>query len=155
METAARGNAAEGAVLNAFVQRGFGVLVPFGGGQPYDLVVELGSALLRVQCKRAWPSGGCLVFNSRGTDHGNGRRSYRGLADIFGVYFPRTDGVYLVPIEEVADSKGWLRVEATRNNQKRGVRFAADFEIDRWTIEDLRGVAVQAQAMPELELGIA
>jgi hypothetical protein len=128
---------------------------PSGGGQPYDLVVELGSALLRVQCKRAWPSGGCLVFNSRGTDHGNGRRSYRGLADIFGVYFPRTDGVYLVPIEEVADSKGWLRVEPTHNNQKRGVRFAADFEIDRWTIEDLRGVAVQAQAMPELELGIA
>jgi hypothetical protein len=95
------------------------------------------------------------VFNSRGTDHGNGCRSYRGLADIFGVYFPQTDGVYLVPIEEVADSKGWLRVEPTRNNQKRGVRFAADFEIDRWTIEDLRRVAVQAQAMPELEVGIA
>jgi hypothetical protein len=154
METAARGNAAEGAVLNAFVQRGYGVLVPFGGGQPYDLVVELGSALLRVQCKRAWPSGGCLVFNSRGTDHGNGRRSYLGLADIFGVYFPQTDGVYLVPIDEVAASKGWLRVEPTRNNQKRGVRFAADFEIDRWTIEGLCEVGPQGRATPELEVGI-
>ena len=155
METAARGNAAEGAVLNAFVQRGYGVLVPFGGGQPYDLVVELGSALLRVQCKRAWPSGGCLVFNSRGTDHGNGRRSYRGLADIFGVYFPQTDSVYLVPINEVAESKGWLRVEPARNNQKRGVRFASDFEIDRWAIDDLREAAENGRSKPELELGIA
>jgi hypothetical protein len=118
-------------------------------------VVELGDALLRVQCKRAWPSGGCLVFNSRGTDHGNGRRSYRGLADIFGVYFPQTEGVYLVPIDAVADSKGWLRVEPARNNQRRGVRFAVDFGIDRWTAEDLCAVAAKGQAKPELELGIA
>jgi hypothetical protein len=155
METAAKGNAAEGAVLNAFIQRGYGVLVPFGGGQPYDLVIELGSALLRVQCKRAWPSGGCLVFNSRGTDHGNGRRSYRGLADIFGVHFPQNDSVYLVPIDEVADSKGWLRVEPARNNQKRGVRFAADFEIDRWTIEGLCEVVAHSRAAPELTAGFA
>src|SRR5258706_8564870 len=153
MESAARGNAAEAAVLSAFAQRGYGVLVPFGGGHPYDLVVELGTDLLRVQCKRAWPSGGCMLFNSRGTDHGNGRRSYRGLADIFGVYFPKTDGVYLVPIDEVPPSKGWLRVEPPRNNQKRGVRFAADFEIDRWTEGRLREVAAADSSAPELELG--
>src|SRR5664279_133369 len=98
METAARGNAAEAAVLCAFAQRGYGVLVPFGGGHPYDLVVELRSRLLRVQCKRAWPSGGCMLFNARGTDDGSGRRSYRGLADIFAVFFPPTERVYLVPV---------------------------------------------------------
>jgi hypothetical protein len=154
METAARGNAAEAAVLSAFVQRGYEVLVPFGGGQPYDLVVELGNSMLRVQCKRAWLAGGCLVFNSRGTDHGRGRRSYRGLADIFGVYFDDTETVYLVPIDEVADSKGWLRVEPTRNNQKRRVRLAADFAIDGWTREGLCEVAAKGQATPERELSI-
>ena len=155
METAARGNAAEAAVLKAFVQRGYGVLVPFGGGQPYDLVVELGSSLLRVQCKSAWPSGGCLVFNSRGTDHGNGRRSYLGLADLFGVYFPQADSVYLVPIDHVAESKGWLRVEPTRNNQKRRVRLAADYAIDRWTRAALCELAPQRPNGPEPEVTIA
>jgi hypothetical protein len=134
METAARGNAAEAAVLTALVKRGWHVLVPFGGGQPYDLVFEIPEAFLRVQCKRAWKEGGCLLFNSRGTDHGNGRRSYRGLADIFGVSSPMTGDVYLVPIDDVAESRGWLRVEPARNHQKRGIRFAADYVIDRWTI---------------------
>jgi PD-(D/E)XK endonuclease len=155
METATRGNAAEAAVLCAFAQRGYSVLVPFGDGHPYDLVVELGTDLLRVQCKRAWPSRGCMLFNSRGTDHGNGRRSYRGLADIFGVYFPLTEAVYLVPIDAVPPSKGWLRIEPARNNQKRGVRFAADFEIDQWTEAKLRDLAAVRSASPELEPSIA
>jgi len=141
--------------LAAFAKRGFEVLVPFGDGQPYDLVVELGTSMLRVQCKRAWPSKGCLLFNSHSTDHGQGRRSYRGLADIFGVYFPQNDGVYLVPVHEILAVKGSLRLEPTRNNQRRGVRFAADYKIDRWTLDGLREVTNGANPVPELELSIA
>jgi hypothetical protein len=73
-----------------FVSRGFDVLMPFGGGQSYDLAVDLGgSHFLRIQCKTAW-----LV----------GR-------------------------------------EPARNNQRRNVRFAAEFEIDRWTEEKLRALS--------------
>ncbi len=69
-------------MLAALVRRGHHVLVPFGEGQPYDLVVDLGGAdFLRVQCKTAWPQKGCLVFNPHMTDHGRGRRSYAVLAD--------------------------------------------------------------------------
>ncbi|MBS1895026.1 MAG: hypothetical protein JST59_27320 [Actinobacteria bacterium] len=82
-------------MLNGLVGRGFDVLVPFGGGHPYDLAVDLGlSGFLRVQCKRAWRSGGCLAFNSRSTDHGRGRQAYQGLADVFGVHFPPIDKLY-------------------------------------------------------------
>ena len=103
MPSATRGNPGEAAVLNAFVQRGFDVLLPFGNGRPYDLVVEVGDiGFLRVQCKTAWDQGGCLLFNPHATDHGHGPRSYHGLADIFGVYFPPLDAVYLVPINGVA-----------------------------------------------------
>lgn len=142
-------------MLNGLVHRGYPVLLPFGSGQPYDLVVELGSSMLRVQCKRAWPSHGCVVFNARSTDHGRGRRSYVGLADIFGVYFPPTSSVYLVPIDAITASKGWLRLGPTRNNQRKGVRFAAEYEIDRWTLGGLREVAAKAPGMPKLELSIA
>jgi hypothetical protein len=129
-------------VLSAFAQRGFHVLVPFGDGHPYDLVLHLaGAEFLRVQCKTAWPKGGCLVFNCRSTDHGRGPQSYAGLADIFGVFFPPRQSIYLVPIDGVANFEGRLRLDPTRNNQQRGVRMATEFEIDRWTTERLRGVA--------------
>lgn len=121
-------------MLEAFVARDFMVLVPFGSGHPYDLVVDLGApGLVRVQCKTGWPLGGCLVFNARSTDHGRGPRSYRGLADVFGVFYPPLSRVYLLPIDLIAGTKVSLRLEPTRNNQRRGIRFAADFEIDRWT----------------------
>jgi hypothetical protein len=133
-----RGNEAEAAVLAAFVSRGFDVLIPFGGGQPFDLVVQVApGAFLRVQCKAAWASKGCLAFNTRSTDHGTGRRSYRGLADVFGVHDRLSGSVYLVPLDAVAEFQGRLRIKPPKNNQRRGIRMAADFEIGRWTTERL------------------
>ncbi len=129
-------------MLEALIARDLMVLVPFGSGHPYDLVVDLGvPGLLRVQCKTAWPVGGCLVFNARSTDHGRGPQSYKGLADVFGVYFPPQHSVYLLPIDAVPGFVGRLRLEPTRNNQRRGIRFAADFEIDRWSREALEELA--------------
>jgi hypothetical protein len=150
------GNMTEAMVLSAFAQRGFHVLIPFGDGHPYDLAVHLeGTEFLRVQCKTARPQGGCLIFNVRSTDHGRGPQSYIGLADIFGVYFPPTQTVYLVPIDGVANFEGRLRLEPTRNNQRRGVRIAAEFEIDRWSAESLHDVTARGLVKPGLELGIA
>jgi hypothetical protein len=48
------------------------------------------------------------------------------------VYCPDTSGVYLVPIDDLAvERQGALRVEAPRNNQKRFIRFASDYEVAR------------------------
>jgi hypothetical protein len=142
MGTAARGNAAEASVLNGLVRLGFDVYVPFGSGHPFDLAVYLPcQRFLRVQCKRAWPQKGCLVFNSHSTDHGRGERSYIGLADLFGVYYPPHDEVFLVPVESVAPFEGRLRLEPPRNNQRKRIRFAADFEIGRRTEEKLRALS--------------
>jgi PD-(D/E)XK nuclease superfamily protein len=144
MDTATRGNAAEAAVLEAFVQRGFGVLLPFGGGRPYDLVVELPSGeFLRVQCKTAWRRKGCLLFNARSTDHGRGRLLYLGLADAFGVYAPTERSVYLLPVEGLSQFMVSLRVKPALNNQKRGVRLAEDYLIDRWTTDALSQLVSQ------------
>jgi PD-(D/E)XK endonuclease len=126
-------------VLSAFIERDFNVLIPFGSGHPYDLVVQVGGAnFLRVQCKTAWPMGGCMIFKSQKTDHGRGPQSYLGSADLFGVYFPPNETVYLVPISVIASTEGRLRLLPARNNQRRGIRLAADYEIDRWTPEGLR-----------------
>jgi PD-(D/E)XK endonuclease len=89
----------------------------------------------------AWPRGGCLIFNCRSTDHGHGPRSYAGLADIFGVFFPLNERVYLVPVDAVAPSEGRLRVQPTRNNQRRRIRDAAEFEVYKWSRKRLRLLA--------------
>jgi PD-(D/E)XK endonuclease len=141
MARAGSGNEGEAMILAALIRRGFEVLVPFGEGQPYDLVVHLGdNKFLRVQCKTAWLRQGCVVFNSHSTDHGRGALPYHGLADIFGVYFPPDGSVYLVPVDAVARFEGRLRRAPTRNNQRKRIREAVDFEIDRWTVDSLREV---------------
>lgn len=144
MGTAAIGNATEARVLAAFVERDLSVFVPFGGGHPCDLVVGLGGpSFLRVQCKTGRPVGGCVVFNSRSTDHGRGPQPYNGLADVFGVYFPPRESIYLVPVDEVSGGEGRLRLLPTLNNQQKGIRFAAEFEIDRWSDDDLRRMVAE------------
>ncbi|HEX3362853.1 MAG TPA: group I intron-associated PD-(D/E)XK endonuclease [Solirubrobacterales bacterium] len=147
MSSASRGNAAEAAVLQALVIRGLDVLVPFGSGHPYDLVVHGPvCGFVRVQCKRAWPLQGCVAFNSRSTDHGRGPQSYLGLADVFGVYFPPDDRVFLVPIDAVASFVGRLRLEPTRNNQRKGIRFADEFDVSRWDEGRLAPLAAATHA---------
>lgn len=132
-------------ILAAMVSRGFDISVPFGGGQSYDLVADVGRGrFLRVQCKMGWEDSGCIAFNCRTTDHGRGRQSYLGVADVFGIYFPPDHSAYLVPVEAIPGFKGRLRLGPTRNHQRKGVRFAADFEIDRWSPEALREIASRA-----------
>src|SRR4051794_22106107 len=115
MDTILKGNATEARVLREFVDRDLGVSIPFGGGHAYDLVVDLGAAFLRVQCKCARAVPGCLAFNAHATDHGQGPLPYHGLADVFGVYFPPLDTVYLAPVMAVGTSCVFLRLEPTRN----------------------------------------
>jgi hypothetical protein len=156
MKTATKGNEAEAMILALLIERGYDVSVPFGGGQPYDLVIDLGGFdLLKVQCKTGWWDKNCVSFNTRSTDHGQGRRSYVGLAHIFAVYFPPKKSVYLVPLDAVGGFRGYLRLEPARNNQQRKVRFAADFEIDRWSIEQLLEVKRSAEVLAEPELNFA
>lgn len=151
--TALKGNTTEAAVLGAFVELDFAVLVPFGEGHPYDLVLQVsGGVFLRIQCKTARVYKGCVVFNSRSTDHGRGQGTYTGLADLFGVFCPSTRNVYLVPVSQVPTSVVHLRLKPARNNQRRGVRFASDYELGSWRVADLielaREIGRQSQAAP-------
>jgi PD-(D/E)XK endonuclease len=149
MTRAGSGNAGEAMVLAALVRKGLHILVPFGEDSLGD------ASFLRVQCKTARPQRGCLVFNPHTTDHGRGRQSYAGRADIFGVYFPPFGSVYLVPIGAVTRFSGRLRLKPTLNNQQQRVRYAADFEIDRWTIDSLREIVQVEAPRDERALSVA
>jgi hypothetical protein len=132
VSTIVRGNAAEAAVLNALIGAGLMVLVPFGDGAPYDLVVDTGQVLTKIQVKCGRVRDDCVTFNSCGTDHGRGRMSYEGRADVFGVHAPQLDRVFMVPVQGCARFQARLRLTPPRNNQQRRIRFASDYACDVW-----------------------
>jgi PD-(D/E)XK endonuclease len=123
------------AIMLALNEAGYGLLVPFGENTRYDLVIDDGARLLRVQCKTGRLREGAVTFNMCSTyaHHPNPRvvrRDYQGEVDYFGVFCVENRRTYLVPIAELPlRREGRLRVDPPRNNQRRRIRLASDFEI--------------------------
>jgi hypothetical protein len=59
---------------------------------------------------------------------------------LFGVFYPPLERVYLVPVG-LNDTEINLRLAPPRNNQRRRIRWAADFEVAQWSKESLLGLA--------------
>jgi PD-(D/E)XK nuclease superfamily protein len=133
VDTIRRGNAAEAAVLQALTAAGLQVLLPFGGGLAFDLAaLSPEGRILRIQVKTGWVRNGCIEFNSRSTDHGRGQRDYRGRADIIAVHVPSLTRVFIVPVDDCPSSRGYLRLDAPRNKQRRGIRLAEKYSFEAW-----------------------
>jgi hypothetical protein len=130
---ATRGEWTEAVVLERFIRLDLQVMVPWRNDLPYDLVVSAdGERFFRVQCKSGRERRGCVQFNSRTTDHGTGHRDYRGRADIFAVFCPTLDEVYVVPVDEASSTLTHLRLRPALNNQIRRTRLAEHHTVERW-----------------------
>lgn len=115
--------------MAALLRAGKNVLTPFGV-QRYDLVFEDESGFHTVQCKTGRGKSGALIFETCGRhSRTHQRTSYRGEIDYFGVYFPDNGCCYLVPVEAVGRTDGYLRLEKPKNNQVKGVVLADQFLI--------------------------
>jgi PD-(D/E)XK endonuclease len=137
------------AVMLALRLAGYGVLVPFGENTRYDLVIDDGKQLSRVQCKTDRLGDGAVRFPTCSTyghhlHPSTARRHYKGQIDYFAVHCPETAGVYLIPIAELSPSvNAALRVTPARNGQVRRIRPAADYQI----------ATVDATAEPDVTSG--
>lgn len=119
-------------ILRELVHRGYSVSIPFSTNQRYDLIVDVGDRLLKVQCKTGRIRNGAIEFNTisiRTNMHKVLTRGYDGEIDYFAVYCPQTDGIYFVPIEEARRGKCYLRVAPATNNQSKRIRWASDYEL--------------------------
>ena len=108
------------------------MLIPFGVNHRYDLVLDLGEKFVRVQCKTARIEGSCVKFSCqsvRSNTKNTLSRDYRGDADLFVAYCPQNDRVYAVPVEDAGRTQIMLRLSPPANNQRLGVRWAADYEL--------------------------
>ena len=154
-QTSGKGNVSELKVLTAYSAAGFVVAVPFGGGAPYDLIVDLGHRVLKIQVKTGRLRNGCVLFpTQRFVGHrGTQRRRYGDNEfDLFAVFCPDNNEIYVVPmLKELTE--GRLRVCDTRNNQKQKVRWASEFSFENHAMElrkemELVGIEPTASAMP-------
>jgi hypothetical protein len=149
VDTISQGVASEAAILGALTLKGLPVLMPFGGGLPFDLgvVIPPDGRILRVQVKTGRVRNDCVIFNACSTDHGSGRQDYRGRADVIAVHVPSLGRIFIVPVDDCPSFTGVLRLVPTRNNQRSGVRYADDYDLANWA-ESLAKTAVVATADP-------
>ena len=134
LHTKIKGDIAELRVAARLLETGRHVLKPFGDCTRYDLVIDDDGRFYRVQVKTAQWYGddeAVIVFPScSASSPTNGpKRGYHGEADYFGVFFPPLSKVYLVPVSECGATEVKLRLKPAKNNQLKGTRYAAQYEI--------------------------
>jgi hypothetical protein len=140
------------AVMAALQDAGFALYVPFGENTRVDIVIDDGHRLWRVQCKTGRLRLGAIRFNTCSiyAHHPNPkvvRRDYLGQIDYWGVHCPETCGVYLIPIADAPLRKtAYLRVEPSRNNQRRRIRLASDYQIGVVSVAATKAPAASAGA---------
>jgi hypothetical protein len=129
-----KGAIAEAAITLHAMQRGIGVLRPVAEGGRYDLVFDVGTRFLRVQCKWAIRHGEIILIRARTCRRGPEGRLLRGKytadeIDLVAGYCAEVDQCYVMPFDALPPCGDMqLRLSPSKNNQQRGVNWAADYE---------------------------
>lgn len=148
------GNEAEGIVLGHYVKAGLRVCVPFGTGAPYDLAVDTGTRIVKVQIKTAIFEKGCILCRTRRRNASYDRmmrRYEKGEVDYFAIYCPRFEELHIMSFEEAAKGSVSLRIEPTLNKQEKFIRWAKDYSWEKH-IAELVGIAGGRLELPTLRL---
>jgi hypothetical protein len=130
-ESTIKGAIAEAAITAAAVELGFVVLRPVVEGRRYDVVIDTGPELLRIQCKWAQRKGSVIsvyLSTCRHTPSGYVRSTYcPDEGDGIAVYCHELKRCFYLPIEAVAGRTGFnLRLTPTANHQEAAINYADD-----------------------------
>lgn len=148
MTTSQRGELSEAKVLSAFLVRGVHISIPWGNAQPYDLIVDVQGKLLRVQVKTATQGSreNILSFNCCSETRGRKRVGYHGRADLYAVYAPQIDQVFVVPVKDCGTSKAYIRIADAKTKGAYGFRMASACSIDTWMKEMVGSAELESAA---------
>ena len=117
-----RGEMAEAAFLAVAAALGLRVAKPWGESSRYDLIVDTGKCLLRVQVKSAHRADkyGGYTFHA----HGNSSRVYKAdEIDVLAAYVVPVGAWYLFPVEEFRKYKAMKLFPASRRRRSKFERF--------------------------------
>ena len=135
LTTDQKGAIAEAEIAAAAIKLGIGVYKPMFEGGRYDLIFELGSTLMRIQCKWARREGEVVMVRCyscrRGRDGMIVRKYTAAEVDAIAAYCPENDRCYLLPTSLFCSRRlVHLRLARSRNNQRSGINWADDFEFE-------------------------
>lgn len=130
MHPKTKGTISEQFIIAHILSLGYGVSVPVGDNLRYDLIVDDGISLHRVQSRTGRYQNGCVIaetFSSRLNSKFMYKKKFNKTdIDYFAIYYENT--VYVIPISEVADTTVvTLRIEPTKSGQEKGIRWAKDY----------------------------
>jgi len=112
--TDALGGIGEIAVASHFARAGYFVSKPLAEQAPYDLIVDDGKALHRIQVKTTKPKRGALCVPIS--------RVNRKHVDYVACYDAENDETYVVSVADIkAKTYHYIRVGTAKNNQSKGV----------------------------------
>jgi hypothetical protein len=152
MTTDQKGAIAEAAIALEAMRLGIGVFRPLAN-ERYDMIFDLRPRLVRVQCKWGAARGDVVVVHchsSRRTANGFKRRSYSAdELDAIAVYSGELDRCFFLPIERVDGRPAIaLRIVPSRNNQRRGINWADDFDFAATLARKQGAVAQLGERLP-------
>jgi PD-(D/E)XK endonuclease len=129
-----KGAIAELAIQLAATKLGIWVYKPVAEGGRYDMIFDLDTRLLRVQCKWATRRGEVVVVmcqSARRCADGFIRRPYSAAeVDAIAAYNLELDRCFLIPIGRVEGKPAIaLRLSPCSNNQGRRINWADDFDL--------------------------
>jgi len=126
-----KGSLSEAKILAALMVAGYQVSIPWSQNSRYDLVADKDETLYRIQCKTAWLTKDKtrLKFHTCSCNATITQKSYQGQIELFAVYSPDLDKVYLMSVDDVGATGCALRLKPTQNNQAKRVRYATDYEL--------------------------
>ena len=132
LTTNQKGMVAETAIIHEAVKLGIIVSRPLDDAR-YDLILDLRTGLMRIQCKWTPKIGDVIVvrsYSNRRAREGFRRRVYTSdEVDAVAGYCPETGRCYLLPAAVFSGTTQiYLRLEPSRNNQSVGIRWAKDYE---------------------------
>ncbi len=141
-----KGAIAELAVAHAASTLQIGVFKALTDGERYDLIFDLRPTLIRLPRKWATLQGDVVVircYSCRRTATGLVSRAYSAAEiDAIAGYCLELDACYLIPVDRLGGHRVvQLRIGPPKNNQRRGIRWAPDYEF----ATTLRGLGAVAQ----------
>jgi PD-(D/E)XK endonuclease len=136
LTTDQKGTVAEMAIALAAAKLRLPVYAPLNQGSRYDLIFDVGSRLLRVQCKWAVRRADVVVIRCRTCRRARTGLVHRSYAvdeiDLIVGYCAELDRCYVVPFADYYRRGAiQLRLKPTRNHQRQGILWARDFEFER------------------------
>lgn len=133
LTTNQKGLIAETAIIREAVRLGIVVSRPLSD-ERYDLILDLGAQLMRVQCKWAVRQDNVIVarcYTSRRGPNGMIVRRYTAAEiDAYGLYCAELDRCFLLPFERFAGKRiVHLRLAPSRNNQTTKINLANEYDL--------------------------